>query len=230
MNIAPVVYDVGLHNGDDSDYYLTKGFRVVGIEADVSQCDGCRRRFARQIATGDMTVLNVGVGSEEGVAEFFVHRDKPALSTFVAPERARDEWLSRNVTVRRLSSIVREYGEAYFIKIDVERYDHIVLLDLLTHGLRPKFVSAESHVIDVFCALVCMGYERFKIVDGARVAELFGNHAIETLVEGRVKHRFSGQSSGPFGEDLPGQWIGKDGCLEQLLRHGLGWVDIHGKL
>ena len=27
-----LIYDVGMHNGDDTAYYLRRGFRVVAIE------------------------------------------------------------------------------------------------------------------------------------------------------------------------------------------------------
>jgi hypothetical protein len=28
-----LIYDIGLHKGEDSEFYLKKGFRVVAIEA-----------------------------------------------------------------------------------------------------------------------------------------------------------------------------------------------------
>jgi hypothetical protein len=33
VSTMSLVYDVGMFNGDDTAYYLKKGFRVVGIEA-----------------------------------------------------------------------------------------------------------------------------------------------------------------------------------------------------
>ncbi len=27
-----LLYDVGMHKGEDTDYYLKKGFKVIGIE------------------------------------------------------------------------------------------------------------------------------------------------------------------------------------------------------
>jgi len=32
-HIQPIIYDVGMNNGDDCEYYLTKGYRVVAVEA-----------------------------------------------------------------------------------------------------------------------------------------------------------------------------------------------------
>ena len=29
-----LIYDVGMHKGEDTEFYLSKGFKVVGFEAD----------------------------------------------------------------------------------------------------------------------------------------------------------------------------------------------------
>ena len=29
-----LIYDVGMHKGEDTEFYLRKGFRVIAIEAD----------------------------------------------------------------------------------------------------------------------------------------------------------------------------------------------------
>ena len=47
-----LVYDVGMHRGDDTAYYLHKGFRVVGVEANPAMADHLRGRFKSEIATG----------------------------------------------------------------------------------------------------------------------------------------------------------------------------------
>ena len=36
-----LVYDVGVHRGDDTAYYLHKGFRVVGVEANPAMAATC---------------------------------------------------------------------------------------------------------------------------------------------------------------------------------------------
>jgi FkbM family methyltransferase len=223
---TPLIYDVGMHDGEDSAYYLAKGFDVIGVDADAFYCDLCRRRFSNEIAAGKMRILNLGVGAQDGVSKFFLNAREPALSTFAAPQSG-DEWESREIPVRRLSSIIREYGEPHFVKIDVEHYDHVVLRDLMASGVRPGLLSAESHVIDVFCLLVSMKYTKFRLVDGATLHQRFGHHGIKTLDGRTIQHTFTSRSSGPFGEDLPDQWIDKDRCVHELLRHGLGWIDIH---
>ena len=34
MFMKDLIFDVGCNNGDDTDFYLRKGFRVVAIDAD----------------------------------------------------------------------------------------------------------------------------------------------------------------------------------------------------
>src|SRR5687768_15869702 len=49
---AGVVYDVGANNGDDSEYYLKKGHRVVAIEAHPVLAKHIRTRFAGELQNG----------------------------------------------------------------------------------------------------------------------------------------------------------------------------------
>ncbi|TIL80880.1 MAG: FkbM family methyltransferase, partial [Mesorhizobium sp.] len=46
---ADLVYDVGMNNGDDTAYYLHRGFRVVAIEADPDLCNGAVSRFGKEL-------------------------------------------------------------------------------------------------------------------------------------------------------------------------------------
>ena len=43
---ADLIYDVGLNTGQDTDYYLKKGYRVVAFEAEPRNVEYCRERFA----------------------------------------------------------------------------------------------------------------------------------------------------------------------------------------
>ncbi len=44
------IYDIGAHTGDDSDYYLRKGFHVVAVEAFPDHAETLRNRFATSSA------------------------------------------------------------------------------------------------------------------------------------------------------------------------------------
>jgi hypothetical protein len=46
-----LIYDVGMNNGDDTAYYLQRGFRVLAIEANSDLVANAATRFAREIGT-----------------------------------------------------------------------------------------------------------------------------------------------------------------------------------
>jgi FkbM family methyltransferase len=224
-----LAYDLGMRNGDDSRYLLDKGYRVVGVDANPWDCAGCAGRFAAEIADGRMQVINVGVGPAEEVLPFHINLREPELSTFAPQPGNGDPWEIRLTPVRRLSSLIEECGPAHFVKIDVEHFDHLVLHDLYDKQILPPYISAEAHEIDVYCALVFMGYRAFKLVEGNTVAVKYGELPIERLDGARTTYRFAPLSSGPFGEDIPGAWMDKNALLAALLNVGLGWIDIHAK-
>jgi FkbM family methyltransferase len=229
----PLVYDFGMNNGDDVEYYLAKGCRVVGVEANPALCEATAKRFPKNIADGTLRIVNCAVHNYEGTADFFVHSQYDVLSTLTPEAVHRTDielhWSRVRVAVRRASSIIREYGEPFFVKLDVEFVDQIVLQDLLEHAITPPYISAESQVIDVYYFLVSMGYEKFKLVDGETVHVKFHDHPITRVDGERTKFDFREHSSGPFGEDVPGPWIDKTMLLDELMKTGLGWKDIHAK-
>jgi FkbM family methyltransferase len=183
------------------------------------------------INDGTLQIVNYAVNDYDGAADFFIHSRYDNLSTLLPEAAHRSDiemsWSRIPASVRRPSSIIGEYGEPLFVKIDVEFVDHIVLRDLLMHAIVPRYISAEAHVIDVYCTLVCMGYEKFKLVDGETVHIKYHNHPIVRVDGARRKFDFPDHSSGPFGEDIPGPWLDKTRLLHELLERGLGWKDIH---
>ncbi|MFT5604915.1 MAG: 16S rRNA A1518/A1519 N6-dimethyltransferase RsmA/KsgA/DIM1 with predicted DNA glycosylase, partial [Paracoccaceae bacterium] len=63
-----LVYDVGMHQGEDSDFYLKKGFRVVGFEADPDLAAQCRRRFFGEIESGQLVVVEGAIVDKQALA------------------------------------------------------------------------------------------------------------------------------------------------------------------
>lgn len=230
-----VIYGVGMHIGNDTDYYLCKGYKVVAIEANPELCALTRRRFADRLGV-DLEILNVGVAMTPGEQDFFVHKKKPGLSTFVPPHDAADAevWRRISVPTARLSDIIREHGEPHFVKIDIERSDLCALDDLRNAAITPPAIAVEAHVFDVLVALLRMGYARFKFVNGAQVPRQFRDHEIRLRDGTSAKYRFPRSSSGPFGEDLPGEWLTASKAVYlyhgRHIMFGAGWFDIHAAL
>jgi len=115
----------------------------------------------------------------------------------------------------------------YYIKIDLENYDHVILMELFRNNIYPKYLSAESHSIDIFALLVTFGrYTSFNLVDGASVSSLYANHTINTF-DTVKSYSFPYHSAGPFGEDVKGPWMAPNDFFRHLAIEQLGWKDIH---
>ncbi|RWM75657.1 hypothetical protein [Mesorhizobium sp.] len=65
-----LVYDVGMHNGDDTAFYVSQGYRVVAIEADPAQAEAQRKRFVAEIEKGQVHVVEAAIGPSHGQASF----------------------------------------------------------------------------------------------------------------------------------------------------------------
>jgi hypothetical protein len=159
------------------------------------------------------------------------------LSTFVPPGARigytgtlpADEFTPVTVQTRLLSDIVRSFGPAHYIKIDIEGLDDRCLADLRRAGLRPPYISAEAHTEASYRQLVAMGYRRFKLVAGASVAQDYAALRITRTDGTPVTHDFPAHAAGPFGEDIPGPWLGRDAALAAWRQRGEGWFDLHAK-
>ncbi len=55
------VFDVGMNNGDDSAHYLSKGCRVIAVEANPILAQRGRVRFQAEIASGQMVIEALGI-------------------------------------------------------------------------------------------------------------------------------------------------------------------------
>ncbi len=155
----------------------------------------------------------------------------------------------------RFGSIIERFGRATYCKIDIEGNDDLCLEDL-THRTAPRFLSIELGEGDrQLRRLAKLGYAKFKMISQrtlrqpsllllslkahlpAPARRLFSAAEIVATRRGLdASWRFSPGSSGPFGEDTPGEWQGLDAALETCGRIGrLGhdlseWHDIHASL
>src|SRR5690349_11166216 len=87
MSPSKVIYDFGMNNGDDVGYYLHKGVRVVGVEANPELCSRVEERFPDAIADGRLTILNVALSDVETSKPitFYVHKHNHVLSRLPEP-------------------------------------------------------------------------------------------------------------------------------------------------
>ncbi len=227
---AKVIYDFGSNNGDDIPYYLLKADQVIAVEANPELCDLIQSRFQGDINSGRLEIVNavLTVDDDETYAPFYIHRTNHVQSQFPRPREA-DMHLYDEVRLpsRNVVSIIEKFGAPYYIKIDIEHYDQVILKTIFDHGIRPPHMSAESHSAEVFALMLAVGgYQSFNLVDGESVSTCYGEAAIQTE-HGSEHYAFPFHSAGPFGEDIASPWLTPDNFLYLLAFEHLGWKDIH---
>jgi FkbM family methyltransferase len=163
--VEDLIYDVGMNDGSDTAYYLHQGYRVVAIEANPLLIEQARERFAAPLASGRLTLLNVGVAAEAGVFPFWVNDAKPEWSAFDREVASRLGTSCRAVDVQALpfGQILAQYGVPYYLKVDIEGHDYLCLEALDPRDL-PRYLSVEAHQLEYLCRLSTLGYNAFKCV------------------------------------------------------------------
>jgi FkbM family methyltransferase len=205
---SDLIVDVGMHNGDDTAFYLGKGFRVVAIEANPALAAEGAARFPSEVADGRLVIVNRAISQNPGKVTLFVNPGHTDWSSIYRDIADRDGTGVQEVTVEtvRLSDLFLQYGVPYYLKVDIEKADRDALLQLANCAVLPKFVSVEAHDISYLTYLRDMGYSRFKVVNQANYwwfkcpAEAAEGAALPDW-------KFTIHSSGPFGEETPGLWL-----------------------
>jgi FkbM family methyltransferase len=240
------IYDVGMHEGQDTAFYLKKGFRVVAVEANRVLTDAASKLFAPFIAAGQLSILNIGITENESDSdlEFFVTDRISEWSSFNRDVAGRDASPIHSVFVptRTLASIIAEFGPAYNVKIDIEGYDAIALRSLLTVEPKPRYISVENGNQGMLGMLVSAGYDRFKYIQQKAISELCVS--LPSREGDYTGHLFPRGASGPFGEETPGKWVAAERIRTEISKvwdvDGLakqsghddrihGWFDLHAR-
>ena len=221
-----LIYDVGAHLGEDTEYYLKKGFKVIAVEANSVLAGDLRKKFASQIEEGRLVIVESAIADKEGEIEFFVN-EKSVWGTIYNDWADRNEKLgakSKSVKVRavRFESILQEHGAPYFVKIDIEGADMLCVRALNCLAAKPEFVSIESNktswqeLREEFRVFEQLGYRRFKLVNQEQIeSQREPSSPAEGVFAG---HAFPYGSSGLFGNDLPGEWLTQDQALARYAK------------
>ena len=176
--VPNLIFDVGLNVGQDTEFYLSQGYRVLAVEADPVLAEAARKKFDRQIQEVSLEILNVGIADRDGFADFWICEEKPEFNSFHRTIAARDSYSHRciQIPVLRFEKIIEQYGIPYFLKIDIEGND-MLCLDGLSSSTAPKYLSIESECpldeesasvedgLRVLRRLDGLGYRKFKLID-----------------------------------------------------------------
>lgn len=232
-----LIYDLGLHTGQDTEFYLKKGFNVVAIEANPILIREAEQYFASEVDSGQLKLLNVGIGKERGKFPFYVHKEHSHWSSFdfdIGTQRGDYEIIE--VEMIPLDEVLTEFGTPYYLKIDIEGMDFIALQSLRKFADRPMYVSAENGPPEMLREMVELGYSRFKFINQQTVSNI---ELPEPAREGsQITWSFPFGASGPFGEETIGEWLEEGAALELIKSYWgnptldpniHGWFDLHAK-
>jgi len=218
--VYDLVYDVGAHTGEDSDFYLKLGYRVVAIEANPILVKKLQTRFDNEIKLRRYILLPNAIGESNEEITFYVNKKESEWSTTDPKMALRNKLMGADseeikVNCIRLDDIVREYGCPQYIKIDIEGADMLCLNAIKNLNTPPTYVSIESNktswldLLNEFATFERLGYKKFKVVNQRK----HKNGIFKTIAGEALNYVFGKGFSGPFGENLEGQWLTKNQAI-----------------
>jgi FkbM family methyltransferase len=236
---ADLIYDVGMHKGEDSDFYLRKGFRVVAFEADPELAAHCRDRFERFVQSGQLLIIEGAIVDQRTLAEgnrvsFHRNRDNSVWGTVHSDWARRNERLGTasdliEVDAIDFAEVLRRTGMPHYMKIDIEGADMACVEALRRFDTRPDYISIESdkssfagirREIEVLREL---GYDRFQAVEQSTIHRI--QRPPRPAREGAyIEHRFERGSSGLFGAELDDEWRTAGAMLRRYRLIRLGYL------
>lgn len=207
-----LIFDIGCHKGEDSAFYLRKGFHVVGIEANPDLCRDLKQRFAEEIKQGQFTLVENAIAEKAGQVEFFINTSATIWGTIRRDWADRDAAHIRRIVVPSVTfgSLLERYGIPYYLKIDIEGADMLCLEGLFAFQERPHFVSFESDrktlsaLRSELSILSRLGYRKFQLVEQKKVQQY--KPPFPAREGAYVDCEIALEASGLFGNELPNRW------------------------
>lgn len=173
-----LIFDIGFHKGEDTYYYLLKGYKVVAVDADPELIEEWRNIFKKYIDNGKLILLNYVISDKNDVdAEFYISSNTLWSSTKVSvSSRMHCQTFKKRIKSKRIDYLLQEYGIPFYCKIDIEGNDIIALKTMEKVSVKPLYISVETecvgenediagHELDTLNALYELGYKKFKLVD-----------------------------------------------------------------
>lgn len=212
-----LIIDVGVHTGQDTEFYLKKGFQVVGIEANPSIYEAAKQRLNSYIEKGQLVLLNVAVSPTNEPVTFYANLARSFWGT-TSLDRVDEikgsfgaSFTEITVEGRTFESILEQFGIPYYLKVDIEGNDLLCVKALRNFDTKPQFISIESTkaswnaLLEEIALLKELGYQKFKAINQAQVTKQVCPLPAR---EGEyIPYQFEYGASGLFGEETPGKWL-----------------------
>jgi len=234
-----LIYDVGMHKAEDTEFYLHKGFRVIAFEADPELVRACRHRLEEFLAQGQLIIVEgaildlATIDADQQKVKFYKNDNNTVWGTVHGQWAERNAQLGSSSTVIEvdvvdIAAAIQQFGVPHYMKIDIEGCDMTCIKALRTFSQRPDYISLESdkssfatikHEIE---ALAVLGYDAFQAVEQSAIP--MSQSPPHPPTEGRYRaQRFAEGSSGLFGSELDGKWMSKREILRRYRIIRLGY-------
>ena len=225
-----IIFDIGANKGQNLNYFLQKADLVIAIEADTNLVNQIKSKFDDFVQSKKLIIDNIAVTDKDNIEfiDFYVSKINDTYST-LCPENL-DNYHKIKVKCEKVSSLINKYLQIYdiseieYIKIDVEGYDKFILQDLFQNKIIPNNLSVECFDSDIIGLILNSPYKSFKFIDGGNKLK---DIEIADINHKKKKINFDFDSSGPYGDDILGNYYDKKSILPYFLINGLGWKDIH---
>jgi len=233
------IFDIGAHTGEDTEFYLEKGFSVVAVEANPEMCARLEKRFARFIKPKKLTIIQKAiVDNHSSAVSIYVNDNVDSWSSIYEDVAGKGIHAVRKINVESvtLEEVCAEFGVPYFLKVDIELADIMVARSLVNLVKKPRYCSFEIHSAEIIHVLHSAGYSRFQIRNQML------NGLLRKPEESNEGNNFwpaamDGYHSGIFGLDLPEtDWVSYSEILDLYEAYlvvskyselGHSWFDIH---
>ena len=230
-----IIFDIGANKGQNLNYFLDKADIVVAFEANSNLVEKIKSDFKEFIDNKKLIVENIALIDDENIKkiDFYISKVNDVLSTLYPDDISK--FYKQEVRCEKASVLIKKYLKNYniseieYIKIDIERADTLVLNNLLKNNILGKNLSVECHEPEVLELLLNSPYKSFKFVEGGDMI-VKDNIEITTKNNNKKIINFDIHSSGPYADDIPGDYYSKTSILPYFLNKGLGWKDIHCSL
>lgn len=226
MIATDLIFDLGLYEGQDSRFYLDKGFRVVAVEAHPEYADRARISFAKEIEAKRFFLIERAVWSKADETITF-HMQGAQSSAFKEAADLNAPSKPVECLTTTLNQLVSAYGTPYYLKVDIEGADAIVVDQLRSLERKPAYTSIETDQPKAIIELAEIGYSQFQIVN--QEYHWMTSEPHPALEGRRAGIKLDGNFTGLFGRELnPRFWLPVDVAAAQMQKRAdilrSGWV------